>query len=137
MRGLRPAILLATALTVPAIGFAQADEQTGSARAGISAVGDGIETQPVTYVVRGPYLGKQTVRATSGNRHAKDEAGLIGRPVRFDMRVAPIDVKDSNDDGYTDHRDLEQGSLVLVKADLPKNDPGPEPLPVRFVRSLE
>lgn len=102
----------------------------------ISAPGDGVDTPPVTYIVRGTYVGRQTVRAESANRHAGPEAGLVGTDVRYDMRTAPIRVKDRNDDGYTDHRDLRRGDNVLVKSDLPKNDPGPQPLSVRFVRKL-
>ncbi len=134
MRGLRSTtvgiVAAAAVAAIPLLGAGSGE------RPQISAPGDGVDTPPVTYIVRGTYVGRQTVRAKSANRHAGPEAGLVGTEVRYDMRTAPIQVKDVNDDGYTDHRDLRRGDHLLVKSDLPKNKPGPQPFSVRFVRKL-
>jgi len=102
------------------------------AGASLGEVGDGEHTQPVTYNVEGKSRGGQKVKVTGGNYHV-EKAHLVGETVRFEMTLAPIDVRDVNDDGYEDFRDFQSGDRLFVKTELPKNRPGKPPYPVRFV----
>ena len=98
----------------------------------LGAMGDGEETMPVTYSIDAVYLGDETVRVTGGSRHVQ-EARMIGNRYRFKMKLAPVDVRDANDDGYFDYRDIGEGDALYIKADLPKNKPGDDPFPVRYI----
>lgn len=49
------------------------------------------------------------------------------------MKLAPIDVRDTNDDGYNDYRDIDRRDRVFIKTELRKRRPGPPPYPVRYI----
>lgn len=121
MRGLSAVVAVAAAagLILPSGGFGK--------------VGDGKETQPVTYNIEGVYRSSQKVRITGGNKHAIAEAKLNDKVKRFDMERAVIDTDDTNDDGYQDWRDLLSGDRVYIKSEMPKKRPGGEPYPVRAI----
>ena len=96
------------------------------------AAGDGDETMPVTYNIDAVYRGDEKARVTGGSKHVQ-QANMIGKTYRFEMKRPRIDVRDTNDDGYNDYRDIENGDNIFIKTDLPKNKPGDGPFPVRFV----
>ncbi len=98
----------------------------------LGAAGDGEETMPVTYNIDAVYRGDERARVTGGSKHVQ-QADMIGEKYRFEMKLAKIDVRDTNDDGYHDYRDIEKGDNIFIKTDLPKNRPGDGPFPVRFV----
>ena len=58
-----------------------------------------------------------------GNARVRKD-GLVGQTVSFDLKGARITVADSNGDGATDLDDVQIGDKVVVKAMLPKSDPG-------------
>jgi hypothetical protein len=79
----------------------------------------------VMYVFKGTYAGDGSVDVTKGNAHVK-KADLIGT-VSFDLSGAKIVVDDNSGDGNRDLSDVNTGDQVVVKARLPKSDPGSQP----------
>ena len=79
----------------------------------------------VMYVFKGTYAGDGSVDVTKGNAHVK-KADLIGT-VSFDLSGAKIVVDDNSGDGNRDLGDVNTGDQVVVKARLPKSDPGSQP----------
>ena len=79
----------------------------------------------VMYVFKGTYAGDGSVDVTKGNAHVK-KADLIGT-VSFDLSGAKIVVDDNSGDGNRDLGDVNTGDQVVVKARLPKSDPGTQP----------
>jgi hypothetical protein len=84
------------------------------------------KTHNVAYVFKGTYAGESTVTVTKGNAHVR-KAGLVGQTVAFDLADAHIVVADTNSDLTSDLNDVQVGDKVLVKAKLPKKDPGSQP----------
>jgi hypothetical protein len=80
----------------------------------------------VAYVFKGTYGGDGLVAVKKGNRHAR-KAGLVGVDVQFDLSGAKLTVADTNADDAIDTSDLVAGDNVVVKAKLPKHDPGAAP----------
>ena len=79
----------------------------------------------VMYVFKGTYAGDGSVDVTKGNAQVK-KADLIGT-VSFDLSGAKIVVDDNSGDGNRDLSDVNTGDKVVVKARLPKSDPGSQP----------
>src|SRR4051794_21210201 len=79
----------------------------------------------VMYVFKGTYAGDGSVNVTKGNAHVK-KADLIGT-VSFDLSGAKIVVDDNTGDDNRDLSDVDTGDKVVVKARLPKADPGSQP----------
>jgi len=79
----------------------------------------------VMYVFKGTYAGDSSVDVTKGNAHV-NKADLIGT-VSFDLSAAKIVVDDNTGDGNRDLSDVNTGDKVVVKARLPKSDPGSQP----------
>lgn len=84
----------------------------------------------VSYVFKGTYGVDGVVAVSSGNAHAR-KAGLVGVDVGFDLSAAKLKVADTNSDGTVDAADVTAGDAVIVKAKLPKSDPGTAPYPAR------
>ena len=61
-----------------------------------------------------------------GNAHAR-KAGLVDSIVSFDLSQAKVVVSDVNGDGSKDANDLSVGDRVVVKAKLPRKEPGDPP----------
>ena len=80
----------------------------------------------VSYVFKGTYAGDGSVVVTKGNAHVK-KAHLVGETVSFDLANARIVVADTNADGVKDVNDVATDDKVVVKARLPKKDPGEQP----------
>lgn len=80
----------------------------------------------VSYVFKGAYGGDGIVAVDHGNGHVK-KAGLVGQDVDFDLTGAKVRVADTNLDGVATAADVLTGDRVVVKARLPKRDPGGGP----------
>ena len=76
----------------------------------------------VMYVFKGVYAGVGSVDVARGNAHVK-KAELVGT-VSFDLADAKIVVSDTNSDGTANADDVATGDRVVVKARLPRKDPG-------------
>ena len=79
----------------------------------------------VSYVFKGTYAGAGSVVVDHGNAHVR-KADLV-TTVSFDLGSAQIVVADTNADGTANADDLANGDRVVVKARLPRNDPGGQP----------
>jgi hypothetical protein len=79
----------------------------------------------VTYVFKGTYAGAGSVVVDHGNAHVK-KTDLLGA-VSFDLTGAKIVVADANLDGNANADDVASGDRVVVKARLPRKDPGDQP----------
>jgi hypothetical protein len=86
----------------------------------------------VAYVFKGAYQADGSVAVDHGNAHAR-KAGLVGTVVAFDLSSARVSVADVNGDGSKDTGDLTAGDRVVVKAKLPRKDPGSQPFAARQV----
>jgi hypothetical protein len=84
------------------------------------------KTHNVAYVFKGAYEGESTVKVAHGNARVR-KGGFVGETVAFDLSAARIVVSDANNDQSRDLNDVQVGDEVLVKAMLPKNDPGSQP----------
>jgi hypothetical protein len=80
----------------------------------------------VAYVFKGTYAGESTVAVTKGNSRVR-KGGFVGTTVAFDLADARIVVADTNSDLTSDLSDVQVGDKVLVKAMLPKKEPGSQP----------
>ena len=79
----------------------------------------------VMYVFKGVYAGDGSVDVASGNAHVR-KAELVGT-VSFDLADAKIVVSDTNGDGTANADDVATDDRVVVKARLPRKDPGDQP----------
>jgi hypothetical protein len=84
----------------------------------------------VAYVFKGTYAGDSTVSVTKGNNHVR-KAGLVDSDVAFDLSAAKLSVDDTNGDSAVTLDDVAIGDKVVVKAKLPKGDPGVAPYAAR------
>lgn len=85
----------------------------------------------VTYLFKGTFnVADSSVTVVKGNRHVR-RAGLVGEQVVFDLADARIVVADTNSDGKHDAADLQDGDKVVVKARLPRREPGAAPFAAR------
>ena len=80
----------------------------------------------VMYVFKGSYAGDGSVVVDHGNAHAK-KADLLGSTVNFDLSGARIVVADNDGNGTKDLSDVATNDRVVVKARLPRSDPGDQP----------
>jgi hypothetical protein len=79
----------------------------------------------VAYVFKGAYSGDgATVAVDHTNKHARD---FDDQTVGFDFSAAKLSVADTNASGAPDLADVAVGDRVVVKAKLPKSDPGAQP----------
>jgi DNA-binding beta-propeller fold protein YncE len=88
------------------------------------------KTHNVAYVFKGTYEGNGTVLVAHGNSRVR-KGGLIGETVTFDLSNARIVVADTNQDGQRNLDDVQTGDKVLVKARLPRTEPGAQPFAAR------
>jgi hypothetical protein len=108
------------ALAVPAAAIAKPGGDHGRGH------GHGHGRNPtVSYVFKGTYEGAGVVAVEHGNGHVM-KADLIG-DVQFDLTDAKLRVADANGDGSVTADDVAKGDRVVVKARLPKKDPGAQP----------
>ncbi len=96
-----------------------------------SAKADKKANKKVTYVFKGTFtVADSSVAVLKGNKHVR-RAGLVGETVAFDLTDARITVADNNADGKRDAADLQDGDKVVVKARLPRREPGAGPFAAR------
>jgi hypothetical protein len=107
------------ALAIPAGAIANQGANHGKAN------GHG-KTHNVAYVFRGVYEGESMVEVKAGNSRVR-KGGFIGTTVTFDLTNARIVVADTNADGQRTLADVNVGDKVLVKASLPRKNPGSQP----------
>jgi len=84
----------------------------------------------VAYVFKGTYAGAGSVDVDHGNAHVR-KADLVGTTVSFDLTNAKLVVADTNADGSVTAEDVTAGDRVVVKARLPRKDPGDQPYAAR------
>jgi hypothetical protein len=95
----------------------------GKEKSGGKANGGG---KTVMYVFKGTYDGASGVQVTKGNAHVK-RAELVGTLVSFDLASAKFSVGDVDASGTADLADVATGDKVVVKARLPREEPGVQP----------
>lgn len=83
-------------------------------------------SKPANYNFKGTYNADGTLAVTKGNSRVR-KGGFVGQDVAFDYTAARFHVADSNADGVQDVNDLAAGDNLMVKARLPKSDPGTPP----------
>jgi hypothetical protein len=87
----------------------------------------------VTYVFKGTWNATAgTVTVKHGNSHVR-KANLVGTDVQFDVTAAKFVVRDTDGDGKRTVADVKDGDKVLVKARLPRKDPGTQPFKAKMV----
>lgn len=107
------------ALAIPAGAVANQGANHGKAK------GHG-KTHNVAYVFKGIYQGESTVEVKAGNSRVR-KGGFVGQKVTFDLTNARIVVADTNGDGMRNLEDVKTGDKVVVKAMLPRKNPGSQP----------
>ncbi|HWO16460.1 MAG TPA: hypothetical protein VNM89_07085 [Solirubrobacterales bacterium] len=113
------AVLAIAALALPAAAIAHHKEGHAKGK------GDS-KAQNVAYVFKGTYAGNSSVDVKQGNSRVR-KGGYVGQTVAFDLTDARIVVADFNQDGEKNLDDVQIGDRVLVKARLPRQDPGDQP----------
>lgn len=113
------------ALAIPSAAVAKQGENHGHGHAKGHS-----NTHNVAYVFKGIYEGESTVAVKHGNARVR-KGGFIGETVAFDLSGARIVVADTNGDETRDLSDVQAGDKVVVKAMLPKQDPGTQPFAAR------
>jgi hypothetical protein len=121
------AALGVAALAIPSAAIANQGENHGHGH------GNGqSKTHNVAYVFKGTYEGESMVKVAHGNGRVR-KGGFVGQIVSFDLSGARITVADTNADQTTDLNDVQVGDAVLVKAMLPKSDPGAQPFAAKHL----
>lgn len=86
----------------------------------------------VGYLFKGFYAGEGVVEVKRGNAHVR-KGGFIGETVEFDLSDARFVVADTSGNGKRGIEDVAEGDWVLVKARLPRKDPGSQPFEARWL----
>jgi hypothetical protein len=87
----------------------------------------------VTCVFKGTWNATAgTVTVKHGNSFVR-KAHLVGTDVTFDLSSARIVVRDTNSDGSRNLTDVQDGDKVVVKARLPRKDPGSQPFKAKML----
>lgn len=90
----------------------------------------GKKPKGVAYVFKGTYSGDgSTVAVDKTNKHARD---YDDQSVQFDFADAKIKAKDASGNESSDLADA-SGDRVVVKAKLPRQDPGSQPFKARML----
>ncbi|HEX2128366.1 MAG TPA: hypothetical protein VHF58_04025 [Solirubrobacterales bacterium] len=132
------ALAAVTAIAAPAAAFAKPGNGNGIGQGhghgnphGTQSHGHGIgPAKGVAYVFKGTYAGAGVVSVTKGNARVR-KGGLVGTDVTFDLSAARLSVADTNLDSAVTIDDVVVGDKVVVKAKLPKSDPGAGPYAAR------
>ena len=119
------------ALAIPAAAVAHPGHGHGKGHGKGHANGKG-KNHPVAYVFKGTYDGSGLVSVDHGNGHAR-KAGLVGTDVQFDLTSTKLSVADTNADSAIDVNDVVVGDRVVVKAKLPRKDPGAQPFAAKHL----
>lgn len=120
------AIAAVLALGAAPAALAARPDNPGSQGQGHSGSHGKSGTKTVSYVFKGTYAGDGSVAVDQGNAHVR-KADLVGTTVNFDLTNATFVVADTNADGTANADDVVAGDRVVVKARLPRKDPGDQP----------
>jgi hypothetical protein len=88
------------------------------------------KSKPANYVFKGIWHADGTVTVNGGNARVRKN-GLVGDVIAFDLAAAKLRVADTNADGAVNATDLFEGDKVVVKAWLPRTEPGAGPFAAR------
>jgi hypothetical protein len=114
-------------------GKAKGHAKNGKAKGHANGKGKGqAKPHAVGYLFKGFYAGDGMVDVKRGNAHVR-KGGFVGETVEFDLTDARLVVADTNANGKRDIEDVEEGDWVLVKARLPRTDPGSEPFEAKWL----
>ena len=86
----------------------------------------------VSYVFKGTYAGDGVVSVEKGNARVRKN-DFVGTDVTFDLSATKLTVADTNGDTVVTVDDVVVGDKVVVKAKLPKGDPGDGPYAARHL----
>lgn len=127
-------VLGAAALAFPAGAVANHGESHGKAKGHAKNGKAKGHARPhaVGYLFKGFYAGEGMVEVKRGNAHVR-KGGFIGETVEFDLSDARFVVADTSVDGKRGIEDVTEGDWVLVKARLPRKDPGDQPFEARWL----
>jgi hypothetical protein len=114
------AALGAAALLFPSAALAKGKPETKPAK---SAHG---KSKSARYVFKGVWHTDGTVTVSGGNARVR-KGGYVGEVVTFDLASAKLKVADTNADAAVSAADLVEGDKVVVKAWLPRTEPGAGP----------
>jgi hypothetical protein len=124
-------VLGAVALLVPATALAKGKpEHAGKHEK--KEKGEHGKGKPANYVFKGVWHADGTVTVKGGNARVRKH-DLVGTDVAFDVTDAKLTVADNDGDGSVTVADLLEGDKVVVKARLPRTDPGDGPYAARRV----
>src|SRR5215207_289717 len=84
------------------------------------------KSKPASYVFKGVWHADGTVTVGGGNARVR-KGGFVGQLVGFDVAAAKLRVADTNADAAVTAADLVEGDKVVVKARLPRTEPGSGP----------
>ena len=90
------------------------------------------KSKPANYVFKGVWHADGTVTVTGGNARVR-KGGFVGTVVGFDVADAKLRAADADADGAVTAADLVEGDKVVVKARLPRKEPGAGPFAARKV----
>lgn len=114
-------------------GKAKGHAKSGKAKGHANGKGKGhAKPHAVGYLFKGFYAGESMVEVKRGNAHVR-KGGFIGETVEFDLTDARFVVADTSADGKRGIEDVAEGDWVLVKARLPRKDPGSQPFEARWL----
>ena len=84
------------------------------------------KSKPANYVFKGVWHADGTVTVSGGNARVR-KGGMIGQTLAFDLTAAKLRAADADADGSVTVADLVEGDKVVVKARLPRTEPGEGP----------
>lgn len=90
------------------------------------------KSKPAGYVFKGVWHTGGTVTVSAGNARVR-KGGFVGQDVAFDVAAAKLKAADVDGDGSVTVADLQEGDKVVVKARLPRKDPGTGPFAAKMV----
>jgi hypothetical protein len=90
------------------------------------------KSKPASYVFKGVWNGDGTVTVSAGNARVR-KGELVGKTIEYIVTDAKLRVADNVADGVITAADLLPGDKVVVKARLPRTDPGTGPFAARMV----
>jgi hypothetical protein len=85
-----------------------------------------------SYVFKGVWHVNGTVTVTGGNSRVR-KGGFVGQDVGLLLDTAKLRVADTTPDGVVNAADLLELDKVVVKARLPRTDPGTGPFAARML----
>ena len=123
--------IIAAALALASVSPAVAASGNGHGQSHGKANGKS-KVHNVTYVFKGTWNAATGLTVKRGNAHVR-KAGLIGEDVQFDLSGAKLVVADTDGVPGLTAADVKDGDRVVIKARLPRKDPGSQPFAARML----